>query len=303
MEFKNKIVLPPMATEKSSDGRASEKLVDYYEKMAKAGFGTIILEHAYVNINGKASKNQMAIDETYSKDILEEISNVIHKYDSVAIMQISHAGQNAYKMDGVKRYSPSGLDDSIALSVEEIKNLKIDFLSAARRVKEMGYDAVELHSAHGYLFSEFYSPITNKRDDEYGGSVENRLRFLTETISLIKEELNDFPIYVRLGAMDYIEGGNNEEDAIKAAKILEKSGISVLDISGGVTGFLKHPEVRFGYFKDISKKIKENISIPVITTGGVKSMKEVDELISGGYADFVGVGRKSLKNPNWMNEE
>lgn len=303
MKFKNKVVLPPMATEKSSNGIANENLVDYYEMMAKAGFGTIILEHAYVNINGKASKNQMAIDETYSKDILSKIAKVIHKYDAFSVMQISHAGQKAYKMEGVKRFSPSGLEESNALTKEEIVEIEKDFLKASIRVKEMGYRAVELHAAHGYLFNQFYSPITNKRNDEYGGSVENRLRFLCETINLIKDNLEGFPIYVRLGAMDYIEGGNVEEDAIIAAKILEKSGISVLDISGGVTGFLKHPEVRFGYFKDISKKIKENVSIPIITTGGVKSMKEVDELISGGYADFVGVGRKSLKNPNWMNEE
>lgn len=302
MLFKNKVVLPPMATEKSLDGKATQSLVDYYEKMAKCGFGTIILEHAYVNIIGKASKNQMAIDETYSKDILTKISNMIHEYDVNAIMQISHAGEKAVKQEGLKRVSPSGGEDASELTVDEIKALELDFLNAAKRVKEMGYDGVELHSAHGYLFNQFYSPITNKRTDEYGGSVENRLRFLCETISLIKEELPDYPILVRLGAMDYVEGGNGEDEALEAAEILEKVGISILDISGGITGFLKHPEVDFGYFKDICKKIKGKISIPVITTGGVKNLKEVNALIDGGYADFVGVGRKSLNNPNWMNE-
>lgn len=301
MKLKNRIVLPAMAREKSIDGRPTKELLSYYESMAKSGFSLIILEHAYVLKSGKASPNQMAIDEDYDKDILSEIAKTIKKYDCKAIMQISHAGNKA-KIDG-DVFGPSAKENVKELSEKEIKTIVDAFAKAARRVKEMGFDGVEVHSAHGYLLNQFYSPLENKREDEYGGSLENRLRIHKEIIESIRKEIGDFQIFLRLGAADYTEGGNTEEDGVQAAKLLESYGIDAIDISGGVLGFLKHPEVEYGYFSSVSKKIKDSVKIPVMMTGGVKNLKQCEDLLNRRVCDLVGVGRQSLKNPAWLLED
>jgi NADPH2 dehydrogenase len=301
MKFKNRIILPPMAREKSIDGKPNEELISYYETMAKAGFGLIILEHAYVSKNGKASPYQMGIDEDYDKVGLAKIAETIHKYDCPCVMQINHAGIKAKTDQNV--YGPSSIDNAIALDKDQIKEIVKNFTDAAVRVKNLGFDAVEIHSAHGYLLNQFYSPLTNKRTDEYGGSLENRLRIHKEIIESIREKLADYKIFLRLGAADYIEAGNTEEIGVEAAKLLEGYGVDVIDISGGINGYLNHPDVQYGYFSSVSKKIKEVVDIPVITTGGITNLKECRDLLDNNICDFVGVGRHSLKNPNWLKEE
>lgn len=288
----NKIYLPPMAKESSIDGRPDPSLIDYYEAMAAKGFGLIILEHAYVNIKGKASPKQMGIDAGYARDILIKIREDIHKNGAKALMQISHAGRNAKGSD--EKFGPSAEDGVAKLSISEIKALEDDFLEAAKRAYDMGYDGVEVHSAHGYLLNQFYSPLVNKREDEYGGSLPNRLRFLTEILEKIKKELPDFPIIVRLGACDYKEGGNTIEDAIKAAKILEDY-IDTIDISGGVQGFLTHSDNELGYFTKEARAIKEATGLRLMMTGGIKTRDEAERLIKDGACDLVGIGRAALK--------
>lgn len=292
MEFKNKYYLPPMAKEGSIDGKPDPSLIDYYEDMAKKGFGLIILEHAYVNIKGKASPKQMSIDENYDRDTLIKIKDAIHKHGAKAFMQISHAGRNAKASDEL--FGPSDEEGVRKLTINEIKKLEDDFLKAAIRVKEMGFDGVEIHSAHGYLLNQFYSPLVNKRDDMYGGCLENRLRFLLEIIEKIKNEIPDFPIFVRLGACDYIEFGNELDDAIEASKILEDY-IDFIDISGGIKGFLTYNDAEYGYFTKEAKAIKDNTKLSVMVTGGIKNKEEADKILDKDLVDMVGIGRASLK--------
>lgn len=292
MEFKNKIYLPPMAKENSIDGKPNEELIDYYESMAKRGYGLIILEHAYVDINGKASPKQMAIDESYDRETLTKIRKAIQKHGAKAMMQISHAGKFARGSE--EKYGPVKEDGVNELSVEDIKTLEEKFVKAALRVKEMGYDGVEIHSAHGYLLNQFYSPFVNKREDEYGGSLENRLRFLLETLEKVKKELGDFPIFVRIGACDYMEGGNDMDDFLKASKILEKY-IDYIDISGGMQNFQVHSDNELGYYTKEAKAVKENTDLFVLMTGGIKNKDEALKLINEENIDMVGIGRASLR--------
>lgn len=292
MEFKNKIYLPPMAKENSIDGKPNEELIDYYKSMAKRGYGLIILEHAYVDINGKASPKQMAIDESYDRETLTKIRKAIQKHGAKAMMQISHAGKFARVSE--EKYGPVKEDGVNELSVEDIKTLEEKFVKAALRVKEMGYDGVEIHSAHGYLLNQFYSPLVNKRKDEYGGSLENRLRFLLETLEKVKKELGDFPIFVRIGACDYMEGGNDMDDFLKASKILEKY-IDYIDISGGMQNFQVYSDNELGYYTKEAKAVKENTDLFVLMTGGIKNKDEALKLINEENIDMVGIGRASLR--------
>lgn len=292
MEFKNSIYLPPMAKESSIDGIPSDQLIDYYDQMASKGFGLIIMEHAYVNKYGKASPRQMAIDEDFSFDILSKICQRIKSHDSKAFMQISHGGRFARGSD--RRFGPSPEDGVQALSLDDIKKLEDDFLQAALRVKYLGYDGVQIHSAHGYLLNQFYSPLVNKRDDQYGGPLENRIRLHLEILEKIREKLPDFHLSLRLGACDYLNGGNTVDDAIKASQLMEPY-LDSIDISGGIQGFLTYDESGRPYFAEEARAIKENTDLMVLTCGGIKDRAEALDLVNNGFCTMAGIGRAALK--------
>ncbi|MBR7148720.1 MAG: tRNA-dihydrouridine synthase, partial [Firmicutes bacterium] len=159
-------------------------------------------------------------------------------------------------------------------------------------------------SAHGYLLCQFYSPITNQRTDEYGTqSMENRLRFHKLVLEKVRAAVGeDFPVFVRLGGCDYMEGGSTEEDAAEAAKLLESYGADLIDVSGGMCSYRRPDHMEPGYFGSMSKKIKEVVSIPVLVTGGIETVEQAEHLIEDGAADLVGVGRALLKDPCWTGK-
>jgi len=175
-----------------------------------------------------------------------------------------------------------------------------DFKSAAIRVQKTGFDGVEIHSAHGYLLNQFFSPLTNRRKDEYGGDVYNRIRIHLEIIEEVREGVGeDFPILLRLGASDYIEGGVTIEDSLIAAREFEKVGVDIIDVSGGLSGYQVEGLTGQGYFSPLSEEIKKIVSIPVILTGGITDAKAAEELLLQSKADLIGVGRAILKNSKW----
>ncbi len=306
----NRLVMPPMATSKSDDGKVSEDLLQYYERRAEGGdIGLIITEHCFINRAGQASENQVSVAEDDDIEGLSRLAETIRKDGTKAFAQISHAGLNSCN-DIVYGPSdsilPSGRNKDkqrIAFSKEEIQELINDFANAAYRVKRAGFDGVELHCAHGYLLNQFYSPLTNKREDEYGGPLLNRIRIVLETVKAVREKVGpEFPIAVRLGASDYAPDGNSIEDGVAAAIELEKAGIDLLDISGGFNGFTSKDENVPGYFKDASTPIKEAVSIPVILTGGVSDIKDAEDLLLKGAADLIGVGRALFTDPDWAKK-
>jgi 2,4-dienoyl-CoA reductase-like NADH-dependent reductase (Old Yellow Enzyme family) len=222
-------------------------------------------------------------------------------------MQINHAGSMTGKeITGEDIVGPSVVlnprkgGTPKELSKEEIKEIVNDFAKAALRVKNAGFDGVEIHSAHGYFLNQFYSPLTNKRTDEYGGDVFGRIKIHLEVIDAVKKRVGeDFPILLRLGGCDYTDGGTTIEDSKIAAKEFEKAGIDILDISGGFCGFILPQISEQGYFSDITSAMKDVLSIPVILTGGVVDGDGAEKLLNLGKADIIGVGRAIYNDSNW----
>lgn len=311
LSLNNRLVFPPMATAKSDNGAVSQGMLEYYDEKSQGGYmSLIIIEHSYITPQGRASKGQLSIAEDCNMEGLKKLAEVIHKNGSKAIMQINHAGSaaNIEVTGGYENIGPSAVINPLIksdiprkLNKEEIKEIIETFKAAAKRVKDAGFDGVEIHSAHSYLLNQFYSPITNKRTDEYGGDVLSRIKIHLEIIKAVKEAVgNDFPVLLRLGACDYKEGGTTIEDSKIAALEFQKAGIDILDISGGLCGYMAPGKAKEqGYFSKITEALKEVISIPVILTGGITEAKAAEELISSGKADLVGVGRAAFRDSMW----
>lgn len=307
--LKNRLIMPPMATSKAEkDGKVSKDILDYYFEKSNGGYiSLIIIEHSFISQEGKASANQLSIAEDGVVEKLKELASIIHKNGSKAVMQINHAGSAASSdITGSEPVGPSAVPNPRKgnipkeLSKNEISEIVYSFKEAARRIKEAGFDAVEIHSAHGYLLNQFFSPLTNKRNDEYGGDIKGRIKIHLEVIRAVREAVGeDFPILLRLGASDYMEGGSTIEDSKFATQKFERAGIDILDISGGFCGYMVPGTTEQGYFSQLTKAIKEVVSIPVILTGGITEASAAEKLLSEGKADLIGVGRAIYKDSKW----
>lgn len=311
LTLKNRLVMPPMATSKcNEDGTMSDGLLEYYDEKSRGGhIGLIITEHSYISEEGMVRKKQLSVSRDEMVDGLKKLADTIHKNGSKTVLQINHAGSSAKKeITGLTAvgpstvYAPDGLQEILAreLSKDEIGNITLKFKDAALRAKAAGFDGVEIHSAHGYLLNQFYSPLSNTRNDEYGGSLEGRIRFHLEVIAAVRDGVGkDFPILLRLGAADYMDGGSDIEDAKAAAIAFEKAGVDILDISGGFCGYVRPGVSEEGYFSPLTEEIKKVVSIPVILTGGIIHAETADKLLSEGKADLIGVGRAIYMDSNW----
>lgn len=310
--LKNRLVMPPMAKSSAIDGVVSDKLVDYYDEKSKGGaIGLIIMEHEYISQEGMADAHQVSISRDSDVEGLRKITEVVHKNGSKIVAQINHAGSSTTEqITGMQSVSASAVVNNgltggngvvpQQLTTEEIQTLVQKYADAARRAKEAGFDGVELHSAHGYLLNQFYSPLTNIRTDSYGGSVQNRIRLHLEVIKAVRATVgNDFLVALRLGASDYTEGGSTLADSMEAAKAFEQAGVDLLDISGGMCGFIRPSHTEPGYFGELTEAIKQVVSIPVILTGGITDADSAEELLSEKKADLIGVGRAILKDSSW----
>ena len=266
--IKNRLVLPPMAQAKTPNGFVNDELIQFYDEKTKSGaIGLVITEHCYVVNQGKAHNNQVSIASDDTIEGLSKVVDVIHKNGSVALCQISHAG-SASKSQVINEpivgpsaiMNPRWSDGEIPseLTIDEIEQIIQYFKDGARRATQAGYDGIEIHSAHGYLLNQFYSPLTNKRTDRYGGSIENRIRIHLEIIQAVKEVVpKDKIIALRLGAFEEFENGATIEDAQKACQLFENAGVHLLDISGSFKGYTRPNCNEPGYFKEASRAVKK----------------------------------------------
>lgn len=309
--LQNRLVMPPMATPKSADvGLVTEELCTYYREKSKA-VGLVITEHSYVDIVGKAHKGQLSIADDRTISGLTKLTQTIHANGTPVFAQLSHAGgRTSAEVTGFEAVAPSAIElprvkkghpTAREMTEAEIHKLIADFAAAAVRAKKAGYDGVEIHSAHCYLLNQFLSPLSNKRADAYNGStLEGRLKLHLEIVAAVREAVgNDYPIALRLAACDFMEGGITMEDSTAAAVMLERGGVDMLDVSGGFYGYLRPGHTESGYFRDLSRAVKEKVQIPVIVTGGITTAEGAEELLEAGDADLVGVGRAILKDSNW----
>ena len=309
MNLANRLVMPPMATAKAElDGKVSQALLDYYGEKSRGGhISLIIIEHSYITREGKANNNQLSVADAGVIPGLRKLADVIHGNGSKAAMQINHAGSAALKeITGTTPLAPSVIanprrgDMPREISQTEIDDIVNAFKDASRRVKEAGFDAVEIHSAHGYLLNQFLSPLTNTRTDDYGGSISNRIRIHLQVIQSVRSAVGpDFPIQVRLGASDYTEGGTTIEDSKTAARAFEKAGVDIIHISGGFIGYTPPGLTGQGFFAPLSEAIKSVVSIPVILTGGITEVDAAENLLKERKADLIGVGRAILQDSTW----
>ena len=305
----NRLVMPPMATSKANpDGRVSRALLDYYDEKSSGGYvPLIIVEHSYIKPEGKAGQGQLSVADDAVITGLRELAEVLHKNGSKGIIQMNHAGSAAKEeVICTKPVGPSAVAHPRGgaipreLTPEEIGELVTAFAAAASRAKAAGFDGVEIHSAHGYLLNQFYSPLTNRRTDEYGGELLNRIRLHLHVIAAIRAAVGeDFLVLLRLGASDYTAGGTTVEDSQIAAGEFERAGVDILDISGGFCSYSVPGLSGQGYFAPLSEAVKQFISIPVILTGGVTEAEAADRLLAERKADLIGVGRAILNDSGW----
>lgn len=308
----NRLVMPPMATAKAeADGKVSQAILDYYaEKSAGGHIGLVIIEHSFIRGEGKASENQLSVADDSVIAGLKKLADIIRLNGSKSVVQINHAGSAAVgEVIGTTPVGPSAVANprkgGIPREVtrQEIAEIVAAFRDAARRVKAAGFDGVEIHSAHGYFLNQFFSPLTNKRTDEYGGDVQNRIRIHLQVIEAVRAVVGaDFPVFLRLGAADYSEGGTSIEDSQSAARQFEKAGVDILDISGGFSGYTIPGVTGQGYFAPLAEAIKKVVSIPVILTGGITEAQAAERLLAEGKANLIGVGRAVLQDSQWARK-
>lgn len=309
----NRVVLPPLATEKStSEGLVTEELLSHYRSFAQTGIGLIVVEHAYVNKQGKASARQLSVDSEKTVAGLSQLAATIKSQGCVAVMQINHAGSAAdNQVTDTEVVGPSAISHPRntavvpqELTVNEIAGIVEAFAAAAKRVQEAGFDGVEIHGAHGYLLNQFLSPVTNWRQDAYGGSRERRMLLAMEVTEAVRAAVGpDFLLLYRLGAADLLPEGLTLTDAKALAPRLQVIGVDIFDISGGIAG--SRPAVYQGkeaYFAPFAAGIKQVVSQPVLVTGGITQAQVAEELLQQGKVDLIGVGRQLLKNPQWVGE-
>lgn len=308
VKVNNRLVMPPMQTNKTDHGHVTEELVRYYrERAVMSRPGIIITEHSCIAESGRAAEGQLTIASDESVVEHRRLTDAIHEGGSKAFVQLNHAGSNgigeSVSASAVSIPVKKLLKRPRALTADEILEIERQFADAAARAVKAGYDGVEIHCAHGYLLNQFYSPLTNKRSDDYGGSLENRLRFTLETVACVRGAVGgEIPIAVRLGGADYLPGGSKEEDAVEACKLLEAAGVDLLDLSGGMCFYMRPGHLEAGYFASMSAKVKSAVSVPVLLTGGVKKVADAEALLADGKADLIGVGRALLKDAAWRAE-
>ena len=281
-----RIVMPPMATSLATeDGRVTDKLIDFYDARAKnANISLIITEHCYISEQGKAKPLQLSISSDEDVAGLKKLTDIIHLHGKKAFAQINYAPK-------------TDINDFLPEQIGEIINL---FADAAQRARVAGYDGVEVHSAHGYLLNQFYSPLKNHRKDSYGGNIECRMQIHKKVLQSVRAAVGrDYPISVRLGGCDYMKGGSTIGEASLAAQILEEAGADMISVSGGLCRYTRPGHDEPGYFAEVSKSVKSKVSIPVMLTGVIKKINDVERLLVNNSADLIGVGRALLKNPVW----
>lgn len=308
--LKNRIVMPPMATELSTEsGQVTDTLVAHY--ISRCGsLALIIVEHSYIHPNGQFSERQLGIHSDNLVLGLARITESAHKKDTPIAIQINHAGRRATsKICGTQPVAPSPIPDPESeeiphqLTIDEIETVVQNFGLAAGRAVKAGFDAVEIHGAHGFLLSQFCSPLTNRRTDRYGGSLRNRMQLSIEVASeVLNTAGKDIPVFYRLGADDMIPGGLTLEESKTIAQSLVNLGIAVIDVSGGLCGSRPPNLSGEGYFAHLAQGIKQVVEVPVITTGGIRTPSFADEIVRKGIADLVGVGRPILDDPEWASK-
>jgi len=295
------------------DGRPTPKLASCYRDLAAGGVGLIITGYAFVRPDGKQLPGKMGIHRDDFAADMRALSGAAHNEGGKICMQLVHAGgQTTAKTAGRRPLAPSAVmvgqfpEEPGAMTEEDIHEIVAAFGSGARRAREYGFDAVQLHGAHGYLINQFLSPLTNRRTDSYGGSIENRCRFLLDVYRRVRSEVGpDFPVLIKLNGSDNLEGGLDIRDAVHAARLLDGEKIDAIEVSGGTSASAEKTPVRVkidrpereAYNLELAREIKRAVRCPVMAVGGFRSLEVVRQALSGDGIDYIAMARPFIREP------
>ena len=317
LTIRNRAVMSPMGTDLAdTNGNASPRLIAYYAERAKGGIGLIINEYTGVDdVDSIPTQHNLRMAQDYNVKAAEELTRTVHQYGAKIFAQLHHGGATSKSaFTGRQNLSPSGIPMAPGgevpreMTLEDIKRVQDKFVAAAVRCKKAGYDGVELHAAHGYLMTQFISKYYNRRTDDYGGSVENRCRFIDEVIAGIRAKLGNYPISVRMcgDEMTPEPGFLTMEDGLEIARHLEAQGIDCINISMGSSwnGNANCEPFSYtpGWKKHVAKAYKATLSIPVIATNTIKDPDFAESLLEEGVCDFVALGRSQFADPEFINK-
>lgn len=305
MEVRNRIVMPPMCMYSSDDdGHAKPWHLIHYATRAIGGAGLIIQEATAVEKRGRISARDLGLWDDSHVEGLARIVAEVKKHGAKMGVQLAHAGRKCGAPgEDLIAPSPIAFDETYGvpreMTREDIMQVIEAFKAGARRALMAGYDIVEIHAAHGYLINEFLSPLTNKRTDEYGGSLQNRARFLKEVVKAVREVWpEEKPLMVRVSAEEYEEGGNHPEDIAEMINLVKGEGVDIIDVSSGAVVPAKI-EAYPGYQVKFAETIKEMTGLPVVAGGLITVPEMAEEILKNGRADMVFLGRELLRNPYW----
>ena len=303
--LKNRIVMAPMCMYSAgSDGMATDFHLVHYTTRAVGGVGMILLEATAVEPRGRISGNDLGIWSDDHVEGLGMIAQTVKQYGTVIGIQLGHAGRKC-EAEGENIIAPSAIpfDENAktpaAMTQEDITTVVEAFRQGARRAVKAGFQVIEVHGAHGYLINEFLSPLTNHRTDDYGGSPENRVRFLREVLKAVTEEIPaDMPVIVRVSAYDYMDEGNHPKDLAEMLNLVKDLGIDLVNVSSGaVVPAPIHPYP--GYQVTFAETIGKMAGLPVMAGGLITSPLMAEEILRNGRAELVYLGRELLRNPYW----
>ncbi|SHM90783.1 NADH:flavin oxidoreductase/NADH oxidase [Flavobacterium xinjiangense] len=316
--LKNRIVISPMCQYSATDGFANDWHLVHLGSRASGGAGLIIQEATSVSPEGRISPGDLGLWNDQQIDKMKIINQFILSQNAVPGIQLAHAGRKAsaaspweggrkieVNQGGWDTVAPSAVGyhenekPPIALDKSGIQKVVSDFASATKRAVEAGFEVMEIHAAHGYLLHQFLSPLSNFRTDEYGGSFENRIRLTLEVVEAVQSEwTKELPLFIRISATDWAEGGWNIEESVQLSKILKEKGVDLIDVSSG--GAVSHQQIPLGpnYQVPFADQIKKEVGISTGAVGLITEAAQAEEIIASGKADLVLFARESLRNPN-----
>ncbi|ENV08243.1 MULTISPECIES: NADH:flavin oxidoreductase/NADH oxidase family protein [Acinetobacter] len=312
--FKNRIIKGAMSEALANDaGQPNDLLIGLYEAWAKGGLGCAITGNVMVNVGAKNEPGVVAIETERDLEKLKQWAAVGKKHGMVQLIQLSHPGRQCPKGLNKETVAPSAVPFSPMLAAmfgtprelkhEEILDIIQRFATAAAVCEKAGFEGVQLHGAHGYLISQFLSPLTNKRTDQWGGSIENRMRFLIDAYQAVRDATSEnFIISVKLNSADFQRGGITEEDVITVFKAIDAAGIDIIEISGGtyeapaMAGAKAEKRkastiAREAYFLEFAEKIRQHVACKLMVTGGFRTVEGMNAALQSGACDFIGIAR------------
>ncbi len=308
--LKNRVTMAPIYLGYAApDGGVSPLMLEHYRSVAKGGAAMVVVENTTIDHPaGSGASRMLRSDTDANLAELSELASAIKNEGSVACVQINHGGRFSL---GESPLAPSAVDTfgktPRAMTLDDIRHAREKFVEAALRVKKAGFDMVELHGGTGYLLSEFVSPRTNKRNDNYGGALENRMLFPLEVLRAVKDGVGNFPVGYRFLADEWLPDGLKLDESTRFASALSDAGVAYISVMGGTYESFTLPEIversrNEGYMADLAEAVRKNVAVPVVAAGRISSGKTAEEILATGKSDLLGLARVLWADPEWPNK-